>query len=206
MPRAPVTPGQIAARRDTILDAAAVELAERGYHGATVRRIARRAGLAEGTLYNYFPGKEALLTGLLERLQRGARRKIDLGTRSPGDLRAVIEAWAESRLAPAWAETELLRSVLPALLVDGELRARYRREVLGPSILAVEDFLRRLQAAGRIRPLDVENGARVISATVLGLALLRLLQEEGLSERPADLVGPITDLLLQGLAASPDIL
>lgn len=52
--------------------AAALELfVERGYHATTIPALARRAGLAAGTIYLYFPGKEQLVTALLVRL-RGA--------------------------------------------------------------------------------------------------------------------------------------
>lgn len=199
MPRAPATTEQIARRRAAILDAAATELAERGYRGATIHRIARRAGLADGTVYNYFDSKEDLLTGLLERLQRLERRKLDLGTRPPGQLRALIEAWVERRLEPAWERADLLRALLPALLADADLRARYRTEVLEPSLEGVRKVLERLGDGGRIRRFDARTGARAVSALVLGLVLLKLLEDDGLPARAGALVEPVTELLLDGL-------
>lgn len=50
-----------------IYDAAAHVFAETGYAEATTDQIAERAGVAIGTLYNYFPGKEAVLYGLWEK-------------------------------------------------------------------------------------------------------------------------------------------
>lgn len=49
-----------------IYDAAAHVFAEIGYAEATTDQIAERAGIAIGTLYNYFSGKEAVLYGLWE--------------------------------------------------------------------------------------------------------------------------------------------
>lgn len=203
LPRAPATAGEVNARRDVILDAAGVELAERGYRGATIRRIARRAGLAEGTIYNYFDGKEALLQGLLERLQRSEGRKLALGTRPPDDLRGIVEAWVAQRLEPAWERAELLRAVLPELLVDAELRRDYRRRTLAPSLQGVESFLERLRVAGRIgRDVDGATAARAVSGMILGLVILRLLEDDGLPPRPEDLVEPVAALLLEGLTGS----
>ena len=51
--------------RDTvrrILDAAAQVLKERGYDGASTNRIAAAAGISPGSLYQYFPNKDAILT------------------------------------------------------------------------------------------------------------------------------------------------
>ena len=50
-----------------ILDAAIVEIARRGYHRTTVAQIARRAGVADGTIYLYFKGKEEILVSVFER-------------------------------------------------------------------------------------------------------------------------------------------
>ncbi len=55
------------AKRERILDAAVLEIARRGYYGTTVSTIARRAGVADGTIYLYFNNKEDLLVSIFER-------------------------------------------------------------------------------------------------------------------------------------------
>ena len=54
------------ARREAILDAALEEFAAKGYAGARMEDIARRAGVAKGTLYLHFGDKEGLFNGLTE--------------------------------------------------------------------------------------------------------------------------------------------
>jgi AcrR family transcriptional regulator len=49
-----------------ILQAAAELIAEQGYAGMTTNRIAERAGVSIGSLYQYFPNKSVILTRLLE--------------------------------------------------------------------------------------------------------------------------------------------
>ncbi len=56
-----------AQRREEILDAAVFEIAQHGYYGTTVSRIAARAGVADGTIYLYFRGKQELLVAIFER-------------------------------------------------------------------------------------------------------------------------------------------
>jgi AcrR family transcriptional regulator len=48
------------------VEAAARVFEERGYAGATTNRIAERAGVSIGSLYQYFPNKESILVVLLE--------------------------------------------------------------------------------------------------------------------------------------------
>ena len=53
------------ATRQKILDAAQALFRTTGYESTTTRDIARAAGIATGTLFNYFPTKEAIVTGLI---------------------------------------------------------------------------------------------------------------------------------------------
>ncbi|MCG8364326.1 MAG: TetR/AcrR family transcriptional regulator [Pseudanabaenales cyanobacterium] len=52
---------------DAILTAAAHILTEDGYDTASTNRIAERAGVSIGSLYQYFPNKEAIMTAVKER-------------------------------------------------------------------------------------------------------------------------------------------
>jgi TetR/AcrR family transcriptional regulator, fatty acid metabolism regulator protein len=55
------------AKGERILDAAVVEFARSGFYGTTVADIARRAGVADGTIYLYFKNKEDVLVSIFER-------------------------------------------------------------------------------------------------------------------------------------------
>ncbi len=52
--------------RQRLLDAAAVEFAKAGFLGANINTISLAAGFAKGTIYNYFPSKQALLLALID--------------------------------------------------------------------------------------------------------------------------------------------
>ncbi|ASN05057.1 TetR/AcrR family transcriptional regulator [Virgibacillus necropolis] len=49
-----------------IIEAAVVVIAENGYHASQVSRIAKKAGVADGTIYLYFKNKEDILVSLFE--------------------------------------------------------------------------------------------------------------------------------------------
>lgn len=53
---------------EALVEACAGVLVERGYAGATTNHIARRAGVNIASLYEYFPGKDALVAQVAERL------------------------------------------------------------------------------------------------------------------------------------------
>src|SRR6476661_964909 len=58
------------ARRDDILDAALIEFAERGLHGASTEEIARRAGISQPYVFRLFGTKKELFKAAVARCLR----------------------------------------------------------------------------------------------------------------------------------------
>jgi AcrR family transcriptional regulator len=56
-------------KRQEIISAALELIAEHGFHGAPMAMIAGKAGVGAGTIYRYFPGKDALITELYHELE-----------------------------------------------------------------------------------------------------------------------------------------
>ncbi|GAA0587539.1 TetR/AcrR family transcriptional regulator [Actinomadura livida] len=52
---------------ERILEAATRVLSDRGYDGASTNRIAKAAGISNGSLYQYFPNKDAIVIAVLDR-------------------------------------------------------------------------------------------------------------------------------------------
>src|SRR5512141_2464613 len=65
----PIQQQLIDARKNQILEAADVVFAQKGFHPTTTKDIAKQAGISEGTIYNYFESKTALLLGIFERMK-----------------------------------------------------------------------------------------------------------------------------------------
>ncbi|MGP8215386.1 MAG: TetR family transcriptional regulator [Bacteroidia bacterium] len=62
--------------RESLMLAAIEVITEKGYQASTMREIAKKAGLAEATIYNYFPTKEKLVYAYYERNLHNALQKI----------------------------------------------------------------------------------------------------------------------------------
>lgn len=82
-------------KKQRILDAAVVEIARRGFHQTTVAMIARRAQVADGTIYLYFKSKEEVLVALFDRalgrfIAEG-RQSLDQYAGAAGKLRGIVE-------------------------------------------------------------------------------------------------------------------
>ena len=88
--------GRRTVKREKILDAASVEIARSGYFRTTVSAVARRAGIADGTIYLYFKNKESVLVSIFERaMQRiidDARPIVaDRDLSAPAKIRRLVE-------------------------------------------------------------------------------------------------------------------
>ena len=79
--------------RARILDAAARVFAERGYAGGTTNHIAAEAGLSVGSLYQYFPNKDALLAELTRAHIRAGADAVQAHLAALGDRPGGIDGW-----------------------------------------------------------------------------------------------------------------
>lgn len=191
----------IAARRDQILDAAAAVFAERGFHPTTIRDVARRAGVADGTIYNYFGNKSDLLLGIFERM----KQSVLAGDTPPpapegADLRTLLRATLGQPLRALGADNfALFRVVISEMLVNDEFRARYYEQILRPPLELADgpfrDQLGRLGLDPAVAPLLT----RTIMGTVLGLIIERILGDPLLAERWDDFPDFLADLIADGL-------
>jgi AcrR family transcriptional regulator len=90
---------------DTILDATARVLVERGYAKTNTNIVAELAGISVGSLYRYYPNKNALINALQERhVGKMLGVFLDItGNMTPegslaGDLKALIDALVAAHL------------------------------------------------------------------------------------------------------------
>src|SRR5436305_7347952 len=130
-----------AARRKQILDAATRVFAEKGFHRATIKDIARVAGIADGTIYTYFPSKTDVLLGILNRLNESTEREQQLAPDGEQDIRSFFTAYLRQRMSLLWPNVEVFRAVLPEMLVNAELRELYYEQVLAPTFKIAEHYL-----------------------------------------------------------------
>src|SRR5258708_36672636 len=83
----------LGARRDAILAAACDAAAEGGMAAVQIAPVARRAGIAAGTVYRYFPSKPELVAALVAALSEREMAKLDAAAKAaPGPLSALAAA------------------------------------------------------------------------------------------------------------------
>ena len=199
----PIQEQLIRARRDQILTAAISVFAEKGFQHATIRDVAKAAGIADGTIYNYFENKTALILGILDRMNETERRDEDMEQGTHMDLHTFFQAYIRQRYTYMSQEgLEILRAVLPEVLVNPELRDAYMEQIITPTFAVSEKHFATLVEDGTVRPVDVPLTMRLISSTFLGLMLLRMMGDPVVTNQWDDLPGAVVAMTLDGLSGN----
>ncbi|MGD9783529.1 MAG: TetR/AcrR family transcriptional regulator [Hyphomicrobiaceae bacterium] len=166
------------ARREHILDAAAVCFARSGFHRCTMQEICREAGVSPGALYVYFASKEDLIAGLAERDRNEFQSRFE-ALAEAGDIMQALEVIAEQYFVDEPAHKRLMcvevgvESTRNAKV--GEIHRAVDRHVHG----SFEQLFERLAAEGRIAPIhDVPTLARLFAVIGDGLMWRRAVDPD----------------------------
>ena len=187
-------------REERILDAAATVFARKGFHKATIREISELADVADGTIYNYFDNKFDLLIGLFARLAELERLPGELGQAATMDARSFMIAAFQHRMDRIDKNEEMLRAVLPEVLVNLDLRERFYRQYVLRIASILEPYVRRQVERGQMRPVDVPLTVRTVQSIFVGILLLRILGDEPLCARWEEMPETVVNLLFDGLS------
>ncbi len=196
----PIQAQLILARRNQILDAATQVFAEKGFQRATIRDIARAAGIADGTIYNYFENKTALMLGILDRLNESDRREEDFAQLDAVDLRSAMERYMRQRIDRIMQDgVGAFQVVLAEVIVNPELRELYKQQIVEPTFALAEKYVARLAEAGKLKPDHLRLALRMMGATFLGIMILRILEDPVLEAYSDTLPDVLTAMILDGL-------
>jgi len=169
--RAAAVPGSIsrkvrsAERRDAILSAALEEFSARGFEAARLDDVARRAGVAKGTIYLYFRDKEslfqelvrAMLTPLVGTIEAMGEAELPLAVLADRIVELFVREVYETRR----------KDVIRLMISEGrrfpKLAEFYYREVLSRIIAAVRSLLQRAAARGEV-PEALADFPQIVAA------------------------------------------
>jgi AcrR family transcriptional regulator len=164
-PRSGAREQRSAARREAILSAALDEFSARGFEAARLDDVAKRAGVAKGTIYLYFRDKESLFQELIRAMLMPL-----IGTIEALDAADVPMSVLSDRIVDIFVrevyETRR-KDVIRLMISEGrrfpKLAEFYYREVLSRIIAAVRALLRRAAARGEV-PEALAEFPQIIAA------------------------------------------
>ncbi|WP_442756157.1 TetR/AcrR family transcriptional regulator [Methylocystis sp. JAN1] len=140
--------------RHMIVSAALAEFLERGFARATMEAVARRAGVAKGTPYRYFPTKEALFEAVVRQEIASAVVEVNVANRSPGEK---VGAFLRRTMSPAMEVVERQgRAALARLVLTEGVRFPvlveiYRREMFDPLLNQLRYLAKSAREGGELK-------------------------------------------------------
>lgn len=153
--------------RQQIAAAALAEFLQVGLARATMDQIAARADVAKGTLYRYFPSKEALLQGVIEAaISHSVTAQKDV-QRRPGE---TVQALLQRTLLPSMQTLErtgradLARLILSEARCHPDLATLYRELAFEPWQQFVRRWLEQAIAEGELQGVTAEQGAQLMAS------------------------------------------
>lgn len=182
---------------DVILAATARVLVREGFDRASTNRIAETAGVSIGSLYQYFPSKEALVAALVERHidVMSERLQSEMAACAELPVEAAIRRMVTLMLDAHGVEPELHRVLNEQVPRIGRLHRVHEVEARMQK-LARAYFERRRE---ELRPIDLDTAAFVVVQTIEALTHASTMHGESAPPRDA-LVDEMTTLIVRYLS------
>jgi len=191
-------------RESQILGAALTVFSEKGYGVATVPDIAAKAGLAVGSIYNYYPSKRELFITVIKHFIINAPL-LDLIDELPnGDIDDIFSQIMHNRLNlidnPDISRMPFLMAEIQR---DPELKEMWSKEFLQPFFTKMVKVYRNLSEKGQFSISNPEITTRIIGGMIVGFLMLRIMEGENspLHKIPKEeIIDSIGQFLMFGLS------
>lgn len=202
------------ARRQQILDAAVKVFAEKGFDRATIADVARAAGVAEGSIYNYFKNKGDLLVSIPHRVIRPPVQAIhtQIHDVAPEDLpppEVILPLIARTMIATVCQNKHIFRILISAIpAMSPATRAKYMNQVVLYVLQTLEMYFRAQIRRGVFRKhLNPTTLSRAFVGMFFPFVMLsEILNVESSPRWDYDhLVAEIVPIFLRGALAEQDV-
>ncbi len=180
--------------RNKLLEAAAKEFGEMGFHAASISGITRAANVALGTFYVYFDSKEAIFRALVDYMSHLTRAWIAERVGPSADRLEAERKGLQAFIEFVRGHRDLYRLVMEAQFVADDAYRRYYNDF-------AEAYQRNLAAAvarGEIRDGKNEVRAWALMGMSVFLGLRYAIWDD--SQPAEEIVAAMSDLTEHGLA------
>ena len=169
-------------RPQEILEAAFEEFAAHGYAAARLEDVAKRGGIAKGTIYLYFKHKEGLFRAVVRSLIQPVFEKLaSFVEEFPGSAEELLCELLARHYAHV-VSNEKARAILRLLIAESgkfpQLSDIFYREIIDPGVSALRQVLAKGEASGEFRKSKIRNFPQIVIAPGVLAILWRLILGE----------------------------
>jgi AcrR family transcriptional regulator len=186
-----------ARRQEEILAAAVRLFAEHGYTETDTQRLADELGVGKGTLYRYFPSKEALFLAAVDRAMRHMRHHVDASMADVDDPLAQIATAVRAYLHFAADHPEFVELLMQERAQFKDRKKPTYFEHREAHLERWHAHYRSLIAAGRVRDMPVEHITDVMTQLLYGTLFINYFT--GQKKSPDQQAEAILDVVFAGI-------
>ncbi len=197
---------ELTEKQRRVLDAALELFAERGYAGASTSEIAKRAGVAEGTVFKTYKTKKDLLIALVAPFFAKViaptliEEVLVIVRQEHPHFEDFVRALFKNRIDFVKAHERIIRLAVQELPFHPEVRALAKRTIADRALPDVEKAIRRFQRMGEVRAGKVTSLIRIMVGTFLTYTLTRTVLAPELKWNDAEELELMVQVLAKGLA------
>ena len=188
-------------RQQQILKAAVEVFSKKGYYRATIKDIAHTAGVADGTIYNYFKNKQDVLLNVAVQMGEITELIDDIDEAvTHMTLPEILEMVFQNRLRALQKNLPTVRAIFPQVMIDAELQSLFHEKLLQPGMEKAEAIFEKY-----IDENDKVNASprfivRALLSVIFGMIMMELLGESVILNEAETFSKQMTTLFLQGLS------
>lgn len=193
-------PSSEAQTRTRILEAAQRLFASKGFDGTTTRDLAQTAGIAEGTIFRYFPNKKAILvevatSGWVEILTDLLTELSEMGS-----YKAVAQVMRR-RMWNFQKNADLMRVCFMEVQFHEDLRDRIQLEVITKMTDVGEAFFQNAMDKGIYRQMDAKLVAKVFLGmfAIAGFSDNTIIEPDASPQQMQLMAEGLADIFLNGV-------
>ncbi len=150
---------------DRVLQAAFELFVRQGYHGTSMRQVAKAAGLTPASIYNHFASKADIFTQVLIRYHPYREMMANLEAAQGDTVDELIKDAAQRVISVARSRRDLQHLMFIEIV---EFKGEHASEIFSRAFPAIQKFLGKLQnAKGKLRPIPPES----LILTLMGLMM-----------------------------------
>jgi len=193
-------------RKTQILTAALTAFGNRGFKDTTIAEIARLAGVAEGTIYNYYKNKRELMISLVNQYFISQRLFVNTGKLLLSTDSLKFQKIVQERLRANFENANLLFLFLAEVQHNKKIRVKYARQVTDPIFQSLETLLLSGIKQRKFRKVNILLIERVLVSIFIGLSIIYNLENDSgplHQMKISDISNEIFTLFLNGIAG-PD--
>ena len=201
---------ELSEKEKAILGAACVVFSEKGYSASTTSEIAKKAGIAEGTIFRYFKTKNGILDGLLLQLVNLFADKVALPSiekilQNPQDrdIKQIVKEIILDRIKLLNHNFPLFKIIASEAFFKEDIRNILIKKIYNKLFPLFERFYGKMVLEGKVKNIRIDLAFRYFVGNILMFILQKqLFPETYESNSLDDEIDLLVDVILNGIGAN----